>query len=63
MSLREYANQTNIMAQVLKPNRSDNRGGFRENSGRKKEGRKPYARRVTDEERIKLDTYLEELRK
>ena len=50
------------MAQNLKPNRSDNRGGFRENAGRKPEGRSPYGKRVTQEERIELDEFLEKIR-
>jgi len=50
------------MKQQLKPNRSDNRGGKRENAGRKPEGRTPYGKRVSPEERIKLDEYLSEIR-
>jgi len=50
------------MAQNLKPNRSENRGGKREGAGRKPEGRTPYGRRVTPEERVKLDKYLSEIR-
>lgn len=50
------------MAQQLKPNRSDNRGGSREGAGRKPEGRKPYNRRVSPQERIEIDNLLEKLR-
>lgn len=50
------------MAQQLKPNRSDNRGGSRPNAGRKPEGRTPYNRRVSPQERIELDKLLEKLR-
>ena len=50
------------MSQKLKPNRSDNRGGKREGAGRKFEGKKPYAKRVTTEERIKLDEFLNSIR-
>lgn len=41
---------------------NSSRGGFRPNAGRKPEGRTPYGRRVTPEERIKLDKLLNELR-
>ena len=50
------------MAQILKPNRSENRGGKRENAGRKKEGRSPYGKRVSPEERLKLDDFLNSIR-
>lgn len=43
-------------------NQKKQRGGFRPNAGRKPEGRTPYGRRVTPEERIKLDKLLNELR-
>lgn len=51
------------MAQKLKPNRSDNRGGYRENSGRKTTGDVKYQRVVTNEEKKALDSLLKEMRK
>jgi hypothetical protein len=51
------------MAQNLKPNRSDNRGGKRENSGRKATGDVKYQRVVTASEKTALDEFLIELRK
>jgi hypothetical protein len=51
------------MAQNLNPNRSDNRGGKRENSGRKATGDVKYQRVVTEEEKTALDEFLIKLRK
>lgn len=50
------------MAQQLKPNRSDNRGGSREGAGRKPEGRTVYGRRVSPQERIEIDKLIFQLR-
>lgn len=50
------------MAQILKPNRSDNRGGKRENSGAKPKGNVQYQRRVRPEHVALLDAYLDSLR-
>lgn len=50
------------MAQTLKPNRSDNRGGKRENSGAKPKGNVIYSRRVKPEHVEMLDAYLNTLR-
>ena len=51
------------MAQNLKPNRSDNRVGSRENSGLKTAGDIKYQRVVTLEQKIALDNLLKEMRK
>jgi hypothetical protein len=51
------------MPQQLKQNRSDNRGGKRENSGRKATGNVKYQRVVTEAEKIALDELLLQLRK
>ena len=50
------------MAQTLKPNRSDNRGGKRENSGAKPKGNVLFSRRVKPEHVPLLDSYLKTLR-
>jgi len=50
------------MAQNLKPNRSDNRGGKRENSGAKPKGNTLYCRRVAPDHVELLDAYLNTLR-
>lgn len=50
------------MAQNLKPNRSDNRGGKRENSGAKPKGNVQYQRRIPVEFIPKMDEYLEKLK-
>ena len=50
------------MAQILKPNRSDNRGGSRKNSGAKPKGNVQYQRRVKPEHVELLDAYLNTLR-
>lgn len=50
------------MAQILKPNRSDNRGGFRENAGAKPKGNVPYRRQVKPEYVELLDAYLQKLK-
>ena len=50
------------MSQKLKPNRSDNRGGLRLNSGRKSNGEINYRRKVTAEEKTALDNLLKQLR-
>jgi hypothetical protein len=51
------------MAQQLKDNRSDNRGGKRENAGRKPKGNILYQRRFNPELVAKMDAYLAELKK
>ncbi len=51
------------MPQQLKPNRLDNRGGKRDNSGRKATGDVKYQRVVTESEKTALDEFLRELRK
>lgn len=50
------------MAQKLNPNRSDNRGGKRENAGRPKLGNVSYRRMVKPDFVKKLDEYLEKLK-
>ena len=50
------------MAQILKPNRSDNRGGFRENSGRKKLKNVQYKRNIPESFIMKMDEFLEKLK-
>lgn len=50
------------MAQKLNPNRSDNRGGKRENAGRKKLGNVSYRRMVKPEYVKLLDEYLKKLK-
>ena len=50
------------MAQILKPNRSDNRGGSRENAGRKPKGKVQYQRRIPAEFIPKMDEFLEKLK-
>lgn len=52
------------MTQKLNPNRSDNRGGYRENSGRKKNDveKKVLQIRLTDEEVLKVKEYVKSLR-
>lgn len=50
------------MAQILKDNRSDNRGGKRENAGRKKGDKKQVGFRVTDTEEILLRDFLKKIR-
>ncbi len=51
------------MAQTLKPNRSDNRGGKRPNAGAKPKGNILYQRRFKPELVEKMDKYLSELKK
>jgi len=53
------------MAQKLNPNRSDNRGGSRENAGRKLSEiqKKPVSFRLTKDEEIKVREFIIELRK
>ena len=51
------------MSQKLKPNRSDNRGGSRENAGAKPLGNKKFARWVTPDEFDKLEEFLKNIRK
>lgn len=50
------------MAQNLKKNRSDNRGGLRENAGAKYKGNVQYQRRIKPEHVILMDTYLKSLK-
>lgn len=50
------------MAQKLNPNRSDNRGGKRENAGRKSKGNVQYQRRIPAEFIPKMDVFLEKLK-
>lgn len=50
------------MAQNLKPNRSDNRGGSRENAGRKSLGNVQYQRRIPAEFVKLMDAYLKTLK-
>ena len=52
-----------IMAQSLKNNRLDNRGGSRSNSGAKPKGNILYQRRFSPELIEKMDAYLKELKK
>lgn len=50
------------MAQILKPNRLDNRGGKRENAGAKPKGNIQYQRRIPAEFVTKMDEFLEKLK-
>jgi len=52
------------MAQILKPNRLDNRGGSRLNSGRKKSTivKKSVSFSLTEVEEIKMRNFLSEIR-
>jgi hypothetical protein len=50
------------MAQQLKPNRSDNRGGSRENSGAKRKGNVQYKRNIPESFIVKMDEFLEKLK-
>lgn len=50
------------MAQTLKPNRLDNRGGKRENSGAKPKGNVQYQRRIKPELVQIMDEYLNKLK-
>lgn len=50
------------MAQILKPNRLDNRGGRRENAGAKPKGNVQYQRRISAEFIPKMDEFLEKLK-
>ena len=50
------------MAQELKPNHSDNRGGKRENSGAKPKGNVIYSRRINPALIETMDLYLKELK-
>lgn len=50
------------MAQILKTNRLDNRGGKRENSGAKYKGNVQYKRNIPSEFIIKMDEFLEKLK-
>lgn len=50
------------MAQKLKPNRLDNRGGKRENSGAKPKGNVIYSRRINPDFIEKMDKYLNKLK-
>ena len=51
------------MAQELKQNRLDNRGGKRENAGAKPKGNILYQRRFSPDLVEKMDLYLAELKK
>ena len=51
------------MAQTLKTNRLDNRGGNRENSGAKYKGNVQYQRRINPLLVEKMDEYLKQLKK
>lgn len=50
------------MAQTLKPNRSDNRGGSRKNAGRKPKGNVQYKRNIPELFVPKMDEFLEKLK-
>lgn len=50
------------MAQILKPNRLDNRGGKRENSGAKPKGNVQYKRNIPESFIIKMDEFLQKLK-
>jgi len=50
------------MAQTLKPNRLDNRGGKRENSGAKPKGNVQYKRNIPESFITKMDEFLEKLK-
>jgi hypothetical protein len=50
------------MAQILKPNRLDNRGGSRENAGAKPKGNVQYKRNIPLYFVTKMDAYLEKLK-
>lgn len=50
------------MAQTLKPNRSDNRGGKRENSGAKPKGNVQYKRNIPKPFIELMDNYLNQLK-
>lgn len=50
------------MAQIVKNNRSDNRGGSRTNAGAKPKGNILYQRRFRPELVEKMDKYLSELK-
>ena len=50
------------MAQTLKPNRLDNRGGKRKNAGAKPKGNVQYKRNIPELFVPKMDEYLEKLK-
>jgi hypothetical protein len=50
------------MAQTLKPDRLDNRGGSRKNSGAKHKGNVQYKRNLPLDFVAKMDAYLEKLK-
>lgn len=50
------------MAQILKPNRSDNRGGSRENSGAKQKCNVQYKRNIPESFVMLMDNYLKRLK-
>lgn len=50
------------MAQILKPNQSDNRGGAGRNQGRKPRGNVQYQRRIKPELVPLMDDYLNKLK-
>lgn len=50
------------MAQQLKPNRSDNRGGKRENAGAKPKGNVQYKRNIPESFVMLMDNYLKQLK-
>lgn len=50
------------MAQHLRPNSLDNRGGKRENAGAKPKGNIQYKRNIPSEFITKMDEFLEKLK-
>lgn len=50
------------MSQNLKPNRLENRGGKRENSGAKPKGNVQYKRNIPESFIAKMDEFLEKLK-
>jgi hypothetical protein len=51
------------MAQILKNNRSDNRGGSRQNAGAKPKGNISYHRKIHPDHVALMDAYLKTLKK
>lgn len=51
------------MAQNLKPNRLDNRGGSRKNAGAKPKGNVQYKRNIPESFIMKMDEFLEKLKR
>jgi hypothetical protein len=50
------------MAQKIKPNRLDNRGGLRKNAGAKPKGNVQYKRNINPDFVSKMDEFLETLK-